>query len=96
MPPEMHSVAMPRRCAALRHAGEQGRDDARAGRADRVTEGDRTAVGIDPGGVERQLGETGERLRGERFVELDGFDGGEVEAVARQQRAASPAPVRCP
>ena len=47
-----------------------------------MAERDRAAVDVDLRGIEPQLADDGERLRGERFVQLD-----EVEVVERQIRA---------
>ena len=69
-----------RRCTSwpgrIRRVGAQlvdeGGGDAGPGCADRMTEGDRTAVGVDDRPVEfGPVGEAGQRLRGERLVELD-------------------------
>src|SRR3712207_7835392 len=43
--------------------------DQRAGRRDRVPEGDRAAAGVDLGRVEVEVADDRERLRGERLVE---------------------------
>src|SRR3712207_2832871 len=48
--------------------------DERARRRDRVAERDRAAVGVDLRRVEVELADDGERLGGERLVELDDAD----------------------
>jgi hypothetical protein len=54
--------------AALHLAQRLGRDR-RARGADRVAEGDRAAVGVDALGVEIELPDDRQRLRGERLVD---------------------------
>src|SRR4051812_26010054 len=50
---------------------KQGRDYARAARADRMPERDRTAVDVDLRPVEPELAPIRQRLGGERLVDLD-------------------------
>src|SRR6266513_2583040 len=49
-------------------------EDLGAGAAERVTERDAAAVDVDLRGIELQLADAGDRLRGERFVQLDEID----------------------
>src|SRR5205085_6932134 len=65
-------------CIALLHFVEQGHEDARAGRADRMPERDRTAIDVDPVGVPAEIAVDGASLRRESLV---GFD--EVEILGR-------------
>ena len=70
------------------HLAQQGRQDAPAGRAHRVAEGDARAVDVGP--LEVAVGEAplaGHRqhLAGERLVELDQVDVGELDVGLRQR-----------
>ena len=90
----MHSDAAPRRRRAPQRV-HQRRQDARAARADRMAERDGAAVHVDLRRVEAELADDGQRLRSERFVQLE-----EIEIVrsARRGRApcASPGPAPSP
>src|SRR5438105_2140654 len=68
--------------AARREAMQEGDEDARAGRADRMAERDRTAVGVDRLVAHAEAREAGEHLRRERLVELHLVDGVKLEAGA--------------
>ena len=72
--------------AAL-HLGEQLDGDRGAGRGDGMAERDRAAVGVDLRLVEAELVDHGERLRGERLVQLDHADLVERAAGLLQHRA---------
>src|SRR5450759_2144402 len=63
-----------------------GEDQARPRHSERMSEGDRTAVGVDPRIVvlQSQLADARECLRGERLVELDHIHQIESEAGLRQ------------
>ena len=69
----------------LERVGERA-EDAPAGRAERVADGDRAAVDVHALGVEvLPLAHAGERLRGERLVELDGVDVAPADAGALER-----------
>ena len=90
----VHSAYCPPVSCELVRRGEQ---QPRARHAERMTERDRAAVRIDPRIVvgEAELAETGERLRGEGFVQLD--DGHVVElSPPLQSLSVTPAPVPSP
>ncbi len=84
----MQIAATPQRSPDSRNRFGQGADDSCAGGAERVTDGDGAALGVD----ELAVGETlvqpgvdaGERLDGERLVELDRADVGPADARASQ------------
>ena len=73
-----------RRQAAARAAAlqlVQKRDhDPRAGRADRMPEGNRTAVDVQPIGRDGRVAQHGQHLRGERLVQLDQIEVVDAEA----------------
>ena len=71
---------------APRQLVEQRRDDPRAAGPDRVPERDRAAVDVDAVPVEPELAAVGQRLRGERLVDLD-----QVVLVGRDPRPRAPA-----
>ena len=73
--------------AAPGHAVEQGDQDAGAGGADGVAEGDGAAVRIDLAGVEVQLLQAGQHLRGEGLVEFHLADVAGGAAGAGEQPA---------
>ena len=77
-PPPRHSVARPNRPSRRIELVGQRRDDPGAARADRVAERDRAAVDVDLRPVEAEGAAVGERLGGERLVDLD-----EVERLDR-------------
>ena len=87
MPPETQSVAMPRRCPRAAMPCEQGDDDAGAGGADRVAEGDGAAVRVDPRGIERQLGETGEHLAAKASLSSTASMSAKSSPLPREQGA---------
>src|SRR5215211_5991751 len=64
---------------------DHGADDAGAGHADGVAEGDGAAVDVGPVPVELQLAVTGQDLGRERLVDLDHVDLGEGPAELGQQ-----------
>ena len=85
MPPPMQSGARPAPAAARLQRVHQRRQDACAAGADRMSQRDRAAVDVDFRGIELELADDGQRLRGEGFVQLD-----EVEVVERRgPRAAT-------
>ena len=86
MPPETHSVAMPRPGVAPLHLVEERRGDARAGRSDRMAERDRAAVDVDAREVDREVARARDHLRREGLVQLDQVD--VRERCARSSRAA--------
>src|SRR5438132_1634476 len=53
----------------------------RAGAAERMPECDGASVDVETLGIDRQLAETGEHLRGKRLVQLD-----EIDLIQRQPR----------
>src|SRR5690242_17559885 len=67
-----------------------GEREARAGHSERVAERDRSAVGVHLRRVvrEAELAEDREPLRGERFVELDDVEVGDLQALALHQFVA--------
>src|SRR5919198_4273745 len=73
--------------AATRHLVHQGRGQTRAAAAEGMAERNGAAVRVHPGRVKPQLADTGERLRGEGFVELDHVEVTHVEARALQRLA---------
>src|SRR5688572_30455346 len=68
--------------AAAVHLVHERRGHARARAADGMAERDRAAVDVHAGGVEAELADAGERLGGERLVELDEVDVGDAQAGA--------------
>ncbi len=101
-PPEEHRDPLPTAdterheaelmIAAL-HLVEDLRGERGAGRADRMAERDRAAVGVDLRLVEAELVDHGERLGGERLVELDHADlvkrpAGALEHLADRRHGA--------
>src|SRR5207244_3060519 len=62
------------------HLVQQRRRQLRARAAERMTERDGAAVDIEPTGIDRQLSQACEDLRGERLVQLDEIDLLEREA----------------
>ena len=82
-------VAMPyrpprRRSSRTRVVGEAG-----AGAAERVAEGDRAAVDVEPLLVDAELADAGEDLGGEGLVELDQVDLVERRGRRRRGRGGS-------
>ena len=81
---------------ATRHLVQKRRQNARAGGADRVADGDGAAVDVDDRGVPAQVLVDRERLRGEGFVRLDEIEvldrpAGLLQRLARRgDRARSP------
>ena len=71
MPVPMHMVTMPYFVLATAQAVHDGRDAHRAGGAERMAERDRAAERVDLGRVQAEVANHRQRLRGERFVELD-------------------------
>src|SRR5579862_302947 len=68
-------------CAAPLELVQQRRHEARAGRAERVAEGDAAAVHVDAREVRVELALPGEHHGGERLVDLDQVDVGEPESA---------------
>src|SRR5262245_32802833 len=66
--------------AAAAELVKEGGGEAGAGAAERVAEGDRAAVDVEPLLVDPELADAGEDLRGEGLVELDQVDLVELEA----------------
>src|ERR1700722_15918510 len=66
------------------HVVHQGGHDPGAAAAERVTEGDGAAVGVEPGRVGAGLGEPGERHGGEGLVDFEGADVADRQAAALQ------------
>ena len=79
-PTPMHSAAIPRLLAG--HHGAPACPGCGPARPDGVPQGDRSAVDVDPRGVQLEAPQTGERLRSERLVELH-----EVQVAHRPARA---------
>src|SRR6185437_6915520 len=70
-----HAAADAERCeallgVALLHLVEQRRQDARAGCADRMADGDGAAIDVDLGGIPGEILVDGAGLRGEGLVDL--------------------------
>src|ERR1035437_1652187 len=57
-----------------RHLAQQGSGELRAGAAERMAERDGAAVDVDLGKIKAEHLDDGERLRGERLVQLDQVD----------------------
>ena len=86
-PPPMHCVA---RGVPATFAPEQRRrlaGDARAGRSERMADGDRPTVDVHLPVVEPEVAHAGDRLRGERLVELHHVHIGGVDAGTRERLA---------
>ncbi len=81
MPPPIHSVATSTARATAAQFVKKRDEDARAGCADGMAEGDGAAVHVHARGVPAELAADGAALRGERFVGLD-----EVDVVERPAR----------
>ena len=75
---------------------EQRDQDARAGRADRVAERDGAAVHVHALGVQLQLAQDGQALRGERLVQLEQVDAVGRAAPTSRAPCARPARARSP
>src|SRR5919198_4571929 len=73
--------------AATRHLVHQRRGQTRAAAAEGMAQRNGATVRVHPGRVKPQLADTGERLRGEGFVELDHVEVVSVEAGALQRLA---------
>src|SRR5580658_6711256 len=84
--PDAHGAQRPPAAAALELIERRGRE-ARAARAERMTQGDGSALPVHVRGIVRdaELAQHGERLRRKRLVQLDEVDVGEREAEAREQ-----------
>src|SRR5437764_2767118 len=65
-------------CIALLHFVEQGHEDARAGRADRMPERNRAAIDVNPVGIPAELAVDGASLCRDSYA---GFD--EIEILGR-------------
>ena len=74
MPVPMHMVTMPYFCWRRRRPWTMRGGAHRAGGAERMAQRDRAAERIDLRGIEAEVADHGQRLRGERFVELDPVD----------------------
>ena len=85
-PTPMQIAATPQRSPRSRSTLGQRAEDAAARGAERVADGDRAAVGVDDVGVDLPGVDAGQRLHGERLVELDGAD--VVPADARRGASA--------
>ena len=96
MPPPTQRVARPLLRARALHLVQQGGQDARAGRADRVADGDGAAVDVDLGRIEAQLAHHAERLGGEGLVGLDQVEVADLPAGLLQRLAGWPGSGRCP
>ena len=95
-PPPMQSDTRPRlQVPALHLVQDLGRDDG-AGGGDRMAERNRAAVGVDDLAVEPQVLDDGQRLSGERLVQLDDLDLVERACPPAPSPCARPAPGRCP
>ena len=69
---------------------QQRRHDPGAARADRMAERDRAAVDVDLRPVEAELAAVGERLRGERLVDLDQVEVLDPQLELLEQLASRP------
>src|SRR5581483_12432168 len=93
--------ALRRQAVALAAAAQfvrDRRDEPRAGRAERVADGDRAAVDVDAVERDAELLARGQDLRRERLVELDAVDlvGGDAGVLHRLVVAGTgPRPITC-
>ena len=74
MPPPMHSVISAVDLFAALELVEGGAEQDRAGRAERVAEGDRAAVDVDAVGIDAERARRLQRHHGERLVDLPQVD----------------------
>src|SRR3954447_8997849 len=97
----MASATFEEGCLALAHADAEGReavpaaatpelvqqahDETGAAHPERVAERDRAAVHVDALGIEAELADHDQALRGEGLVQLDEVDVGDGDARAREQ-----------
>ena len=97
-PTPMHMVARRELAAVALKLLGRGQREARARHPERMAERDRAAVGVHLRRVvgKAELAQHGEPLRGERLVQFDHVEVGDLEAEALHQLLATPAPGRCP
>ena len=86
-PPLTQRVARPRLAPRRAISCSERHENPRAGRADRVAEGDRAAVDVEAIAIDRHVAQHGEHLRRERLVQLDEIEVVDRELQTRQQFA---------
>ena len=95
-PTPMHIAAMPYRPPVRREVMDEGGEDARARRTERVTDRDRPAERVHDRGIElRPLAQARQALGGEGLVELDGSTGRPSRCRPVAARCGRPRPGRC-
>ncbi len=87
MPPPMHSVARPFLASRLLHFVQQRDQHTRAGRTDRMTDGDGAAIDVDLRRIPAEILVDRAGLRGESLIGLDQVEVVDLPAGLLQRRA---------